>query len=231
MSRKKVLLAPLDPVHDIGLKMIKRGLEQNGHDTILMPPDHTQEEIIKAIIDNKADVVLISRTLGYGVAEILGKFIDLAEAAGLRDRVKIGIGGMAIRPELAAELGFDAGFGPGTTVEEAVAFVEDREYIPAETGVKQEKKDITADYKYDFNNKRIEKLLDTIVDGILDYVSDKTTTAIMRAELRRQIIESTSESEKDKFRREYAKLCDDVVKSFYEAGKYREKPDHSRVMK
>lgn len=60
MSRKKVLLAPLDPVHDIGLKMIKRGLEQNGHDTILMPPDHTQEEIIKAIIDNKADVVLIS---------------------------------------------------------------------------------------------------------------------------------------------------------------------------
>ena len=119
--KKKVLLAPLDPVHDIGLKMIKRGLEQKGHDTLLMPPDHSQEEIIKSIIDNKVDVVLISRTLGYGVAEILGKFIDLAEAAGIRDKVKIGIGGMAIRPELAAELGFDAGFGPGTAVEEAVA--------------------------------------------------------------------------------------------------------------
>ena len=54
----------------------------------------------------------------------MGKFIDLAEATGIRDKVVIGIGGMAIRPELAAELGFDAGFGPGTTVEQAVAFVE-----------------------------------------------------------------------------------------------------------
>jgi len=75
VMKKKVLLAPLDPVHDIGLKMIKRGLEQNGHDTLLMPPDYSQEEIIKAIVDNDVDVVLISRTLGYGVAEILGKLL------------------------------------------------------------------------------------------------------------------------------------------------------------
>jgi len=223
MNKKKVLLAPLDPVHDIGLKIIKRGLEQKGHETILMPPDHSQEEIIKAAIDNNVDVILISRTLGYGVAEILGKFIDLAEAAGLRDKVRIGIGGMAIRPELAAELGFDAGFGPGTTVEEAVAFVEGREYVPAESNIKHKKKDITSGYNYEFHNKRIEKMLDTIVDGILDYASNKTTTAIMRAELRRQILDTTSESEKEKLRREYAKLCDDVVRSFYEAGKYREK--------
>jgi len=223
VMKKKVLLAPLDPVHDIGLKMIKRGLEQNGHDTLLMPPDYSQEEIIKAIVDNDVDVVLISRTLGYGVAEILGKFIDLAEAAGIRDKVKIGIGGMAIRPELAAELGFDAGFGPGTTVEEAVAFVEGREYVPSESGIKQNKKDITQGYDYSFRNKRIEKLLDTIVDGILDYTSNKTSTAILRAELRRQILDSTDESEKQKLRQEYARYCDDVVKSFYEAGKYREK--------
>lgn len=37
---KKILLAPLDPVHDIGLKMIKRGLDQAGHDTQLLPPDY-----------------------------------------------------------------------------------------------------------------------------------------------------------------------------------------------
>lgn len=220
---KKVLLAPLDPVHDIGLKMIKRGLDQAGHDTQLLPPDYSQEEIIKAIIDNKADVVLVSRTLGYGVAELLGKFIDLSEAAEIRDRVKIGIGGMAIRPELAAELGFDAGFGPGTTVEEAVAFVEGREYVPDESSGKKDKKDITKGYDYKFNNKRIEKLLDTIVDGILDYVKDKTSTAIQRAELRKAILESKSASQADKLRVDYSKLCDDVVKDFYEAKKYREK--------
>ncbi|MGI5859183.1 MAG: cobalamin B12-binding domain-containing protein, partial [Tepidanaerobacteraceae bacterium] len=223
MKKKKVLLAPLDPVHDIGLKMIKRGLEQKGHDTLLMPPDYSQEEIIKSIIDNDADIVLVSRTLGYGVAEILGKFIDLAEAAEIRDRIKIGIGGMAIRPELAAELGFDAGFGPGTTVAEAVAFVEGRKYIPEETKGKKNKKDITEGYNYLFHNKKIEKLLDSIVDGILDYVNNKTTTAIQRAEIRRRILESDNESEIQRLRVDYSKLCDDVIKSFYVSGKYREK--------
>lgn len=222
-EKKKVLLAPLDPVHDIGLKMIKRGLEQAGHDALLLPPDYSQEEIIKAILDNNVDVVLISRTLGYGVAEILGKFVDLAEAAGIRDKVKIGIGGMAIRPELAAELGFDAGFGPGTTVEEALAFVEGREYVPDEKKGKKVKKDITRGYDYSFKNRSIEKLLDKIVDGIIDYVSDKTTTAIQRAELRRQILKTYNESEKHRLRMEYAKLCDEIVRDFYEAGKYREK--------
>lgn len=223
MEKKKILLAPLDPVHDIGLKMIKRGLEQKGHDTLLMPPDYSQEEIIKSIIDNNADIVLVSRTLGYGVAEILGKFIDLAEAADIREKVKIGIGGMAIRPELAAELGFDAGFGPGTTVAEAVAFVEGRDYIPEETRGKKSKKDITEGYNYIFHNKNIEKLLDSIVDEILDYVNNKTTTAIQRAEIRRQILESNNELERQKLRADYSKLCDDVIKAFYESGKYREK--------
>src|SRR5690554_2932418 len=113
-EKKKVLLAPLDPVHDIGLKMIKREIEKHGHETILLPPDYTPEEIIDVADKQKVNTILISRTLGYGVANLLSKFIDLAEAAGVRDNVKIGIGGMAIRPELAAELGFDAGFGPGT---------------------------------------------------------------------------------------------------------------------
>lgn len=213
----------LDPVHDIGLKMIKRGLEQAGHSTLLMPPDYSQEEIIKSIVDNKVDVVLVSRTLGYGVAEILGKFVDLAEAADIRDNVKIGIGGMAIRPELASELGFDAGFGPGTTVEEAVAFVEGREYIPEETKNKSFKKDLIKGYDYFFHNKNIEKSLNSIVDGILDYVKDKTTTAIQRAEIRKQILESNSDSERQKLRIDYSKLCDDVIQAFYNSGKYREK--------
>lgn len=221
--KKKVLLAPLDPVHDIGLKMIKRGLEQRGHETILLPPDYSAEEIIKMIIDKNVDVVLVSRTIGYGVAEILGKFIDLAEAAGIRDKVRIGIGGMAIRPELAAELGFDAGFGPGTTVEEAIAFVEGREYIPAEGKNAKVKKDITKGYDYEFHNKRIEKLLDSIVDSILSYVRDKTSPAVLRAQIRRQMLESSDESKVQSLRKDYANLCDDTIKVFYESGKYRQK--------
>ncbi|HHY03596.1 MAG TPA: cobalamin B12-binding domain-containing protein [Thermoanaerobacterales bacterium] len=223
MSKKKVLLVPLDPVHDIGLKMIKRGLECAGHDTLLLPPDLPFEEIIKSIIDNKVDVVLVSRTLGYGVAEILGKFIDLAEATGIRDKVVIGIGGMAIRPELAAELGFDAGFGPGTTVEQAVAFVEKREYIEEGYQNTKVKKDLTQGYNYTFKNKNIEKLLDLIVENILSYVKDKTSSGIIRAELRRKIIETDNDDERQKYRIEYSKMCDELLKLFYESGNYREK--------
>ncbi|KXG75297.1 D-lysine 5,6-aminomutase beta subunit [Fervidicola ferrireducens] len=222
-QKKKVLLAPLDPVHDIGLKMIKRGLDLAGHDTILLPPDYSPEEIIKAAIDNNVDVILISRTLGYRVAEILGSFIDLAEASGLRERVKIGIGGMAIKPELAAELGFDAGFGPGTTVEEAIAFVEGREYIEEDRGARKTKKDITEKYDYTFKNKRIEKLLNTIADEIIEYVKGKTTPGIERAKIREKMFESDDEAELRQLRKEYAAFCDDIVKAYYANGALKEK--------
>ena len=53
---KKVLLSPLDPVHDIGLKMIKRGLNEAGLETKLLPPDTPAEEIIRICIDRKSVV-------------------------------------------------------------------------------------------------------------------------------------------------------------------------------
>ena len=37
----KILLAPLDPVHDAGLKLIKRKLEALGYPCVLLPPDIT----------------------------------------------------------------------------------------------------------------------------------------------------------------------------------------------
>nr|PZN05773.1 MAG: cobalamin-binding protein [Bacillota bacterium] len=222
-QKKKVLLAPLDPVHDIGLKMIKRGLDLAGHDTILLPPDYTPEEIVKAAIDNNVDVILISRTLGYRVAEILGSFIDLAEAAGLRERVKIGIGGMAIKPELAAELGFDAGFGPGTTVEEAVAFVEGRRYVKEDKGARKTKKDLTEKHDYAFKNKKIEKLLNAIADEIIEYAKGKTTPGIERAKIREKMFEASDEAELRQLRKEYAAFCDDLVKVYYEKGALKEK--------
>lgn len=223
MEKRRVILIPLDPVHDIGLKVIKRGLEQLEHNTILLPPDLSTEELIQQIIEHKPDVVLVSRTIGYGVVEILGKFIDLLEASGLRNEIRVGIGGKAITPELAAELGFDAGFGPGTTIEEAVAFVEEREYTIESASDNRVKKDVVRTYDYKFKNKSIEKMLDYIVDSILDYVQDKTSPAVIRARIRRQILESNNENEKKKLKADYSKLCDEVIKGFYESHKLREK--------
>jgi methylmalonyl-CoA mutase cobalamin-binding domain/chain len=215
---KKVLLAPLDPVHDIGLKIMNRALKENGYDTILLPPDYQPEEILKAALENEVGAVLISRTLGYGVAELLSKFIDQAEAVGLREKVKIAIGGMGIRVELAQELGYDAGFGPGTVPEQVIAFIENREPILDLSGAVKVKKDITAGFHYAYANKKIETLLDKIAGKTLAWAADKTTGAIQRAELRRQMLELPEGAEKAEARRQYIRLSDERIRNFYENG-------------
>lgn len=216
---KKVVLAPLDPVHDIGLKMIRRGLEQAGHQTWLFPPDYSPQEIVNGIIEHKADVVLISRTLGYGVEEILAKFVDLVDAAGIRDKVKLGVGGMAIRSELAAELGFDAGFGPGTPIEAAVAFVEGREYIPPRTGVREEKFDVVGNSPYAWKNSSIKGMLDQIAQQIIAWAGERTSPGIQRARLREEILR-LEDMGKDAtaLKKEYAGLCDEVIADSYLKG-------------
>ncbi|WP_088553668.1 cobalamin B12-binding domain-containing protein [Calderihabitans maritimus] len=228
---KKVLLAPLDPVHDIGLKIMKRYLDEKGFSTILLPPDLKAEEIIQKAIEEEVDAVLISRTLGYRVAEMLANFVDLADAAGLRDRAKLVIGGKAIRPELAAELGFDAGFGPGTEPEELIAFLEDRPYIPPIDKQKKDKKDLCQDFSYRYRHARIKEYLDQIVDDILIWAGDKTSPGVERALVREKLLEAEREYEtgkmserqwnkiREELLEEYLYYADDVVKQFYREGK------------
>ncbi|MEL7623319.1 MAG: cobalamin-dependent protein [Clostridiales bacterium] len=215
---KKVLLAPLDPVHDIGLKIMNRALKENGYETVLLPPDYQPEEILKAALDNEVGAVLISRTLGYGVAELLSKFIDQAEAVGLREKVKIAIGGMGIRVELAQELGYDAGFGPGTVPEQVIAFIEEREPVLDLSGAIKAKKDITTGYDYAYANKRIEELLDQIAEKTMAWAADKTTSAIQRAELRRQMIDLPEGPEREEAYKQYVQLSDEKIRNFYENG-------------
>lgn len=214
----KVLLAPLDPVHDIGLKMIKKALVQKGIEIHLLPPDTPLEEVIRIGLDGFFDTVLLSRTLGYGVAELLARFIDLADAAGLRENARIGIGGMAIRPELAAELGFDAGFGPGTTIEEAVAFVEGREYNPQEAYVKKEKRDFTAGYSYGYKNQKIENLLRIISEQIMTWSKGKTSPGLERARLRDEVWDYgafINGNGNENFFEKYIEYCDQIPKEYY----------------
>ncbi|MCL2006614.1 MAG: cobalamin-dependent protein [Treponema sp.] len=210
-AAKKILLAPIDPVHDVGLKMINRGLKQAGYDTVLLPPDLPTEELIQAAIDEKVDTILLSRTLGYGVAELLARFIDLADAAGIRERTRIAIGGMAIRPELAQELGFDAGFGPGSTLEETIAFIENTEYIRGEGKDVKVKADLCSGFTYEVKHNRIRELLEQITPMILDWTSGKTSPGIRRAELRDELYDKNLAD----FLKEYPAHCDDIVKNYY----------------
>lgn len=224
---KTVMLIPVDPVHDIALKMISRALIERGHKVVLLPPDLPPEEIIEqALALPELDTILISRTLGYGVGEILGRLMDMADAAGLRERVRIALGGMAIRKELAAELGFDRGFGPDSTIEEAVAYVEGLPYVAGNVYQGKVAQDFTAGYDYSYGHERIGKKLKQIAEQVLQWTAGKTSPGVIRADLRDSMwsVEAfRAKQAQPAFTKEYSKHCTDVIEDYYIAGKLHPK--------
>jgi methylmalonyl-CoA mutase cobalamin-binding subunit len=230
--QSRILLAPFDPVHDIGLKMIRQELEKAGHEVRLLPPDYSAHEIIEIAAAGKYEYVMVSRTLGYGIAELLGQFIDLADAAGIREYAKLVIGGMAIRPELAAELGFDAGFGPGTDPLEVVAYVEGRIYKENVSKRVKEKSDLTAKSEYRYQNSTIKTLLDQIVDEILIWSNGRISPAVERAHLRHQMLQEginiIDTNPNLDLCRQYIDLVDPLVRQYYEKGQL---PKKTRMLK
>ena len=49
--------------------------------------------------------------------------VELLEAEGLRDKVILIAGGARITNELAKELGYDAGFGPGKYADDVATYI------------------------------------------------------------------------------------------------------------
>lgn len=82
------------------------------------------EDFIKKAIELKADVLLVSQTVTQKNVHIenLTELVELLEAEGLRDKVVLICGGPRISHELAKELGYDAGFGPGKYADDVATF-------------------------------------------------------------------------------------------------------------
>ena len=82
------------------------------------------EEFIKQAREKKADVLLVSQTVTQKDVHLknLVELVELMEAEGLRDKVILIAGGARITHELAKELGYDAGFGPGNFAEDVATF-------------------------------------------------------------------------------------------------------------
>ena len=82
------------------------------------------EEFVKKAIELKADVLLVSQTVTQKNIHVknLTELVELLEAERIRDQVILICGGARISNELAKELGYDAGFGPGTYAEIVATF-------------------------------------------------------------------------------------------------------------
>lgn len=82
------------------------------------------EDFVKKAIELKADVLLVSQTVTQKKIHVLNltNLVELLEAEGIRDDVILISGGPRINNEIAKELGYDAGFGPGTFAENVASF-------------------------------------------------------------------------------------------------------------
>ena len=93
-------------VHDIGKNLVKMMIEGTGIKVVDLGVDCSAEKIVQAVIDNNADIVclsaLLTTTMGYQK-----DVIDAITQAGLRDKVKIMVGGAPVTEQFAKEIGAD----------------------------------------------------------------------------------------------------------------------------
>jgi beta-lysine 5,6-aminomutase beta subunit len=83
------------------------------------------EELIRKAREKSADAILVSQVVTQRDVhkDNSRQFIEAARAAGLPGRVSLLLGGPRVDHKLALELGFDAGFGPGTKPSDVANFV------------------------------------------------------------------------------------------------------------
>jgi beta-lysine 5,6-aminomutase beta subunit len=83
------------------------------------------EDFIKKAVELNADVLLVSQTVTQKRIHIknLTELIEMLEAEGIRDQFLVICGGPRITNDLAKELGFDAGFGPGKYADDVATFI------------------------------------------------------------------------------------------------------------
>ncbi len=102
------------------------GLERYAmFDTINLGAQVSVEELVRVAKERRLDVILASQVVTQKGSDVLN-FTALAErleAEGLRDRILLLCGGPRVTNALAAELGYDAGFGRGTLPSEVATFI------------------------------------------------------------------------------------------------------------
>ena len=87
----------------------------------------SNERMLAEALAFDADAILISQVVTQkGVhRHNLAELVDLAEAEGVRQKMLFVAGGPRITHEMALELGYDAGFGPGTLAPQVASYIID----------------------------------------------------------------------------------------------------------
>ena len=107
-TRGKVVLCTVKgDIHDIGKNLVGNMLSGAGFEVVDLGVDVHEDRVVEAVRTSGARAVGLSVLLTPMVQSV-ADVVAALEAQGLRDGVKIAIGGACTTPELARKLGVDA---------------------------------------------------------------------------------------------------------------------------
>jgi 5-methyltetrahydrofolate--homocysteine methyltransferase len=107
VSQGKVVIGTVKgDLHDIGKNLVSMMLEGAGFEMIDLGTDASAEKYLEAVKDTNADVVAMSALLTTTMPQ-MKTIIETLKEAGVRDQVKVIIGGAPVTDSYAQEIGAD----------------------------------------------------------------------------------------------------------------------------
>lgn len=94
-------------LHDIGKNLVKMMLEGAGFETVDLGTDVSPEDIVTAVREHEPELLGMSALLTTTMVNMKAT-VEALEEAGLRDSVKIMVGGAPVTAAFAEEIGADA---------------------------------------------------------------------------------------------------------------------------
>jgi corrinoid protein of di/trimethylamine methyltransferase len=101
-------------LHDIGKNLAGMMMEGSGFQVIDMGIDQKTEDIVNAVKEHKPQILGLSALLTTTMPK-MGEVINALKEAGIRDQVKVMIGGAPVTDDFADEIGADA-YAPNASI-------------------------------------------------------------------------------------------------------------------
>jgi len=110
-------------LHDIGKNLVKMMLQGAGFEVIDLGSDVSADKFVEAVKEHKPNMIAMSALLTTTMVN-MAEVIKALETAGLRDKVKVIIGGAPITQNYADQIGAD-GYSPeaASAVDKAKSFI------------------------------------------------------------------------------------------------------------
>ena len=109
-------------LHDIGKNLVKMMMEGKGLEVIDLGTDVAPETFVQTAAEQNCQIICCSALLTTTMP-VMEEVVKAAETAGIRDKVKIMVGGAPVTAEYAAKIGADAYTDDAASAaDQAVAF-------------------------------------------------------------------------------------------------------------